>query len=96
MSVDEQAALQLKTDINPKQDDAESWTDVFRGMGTGVTIALIVFWIPFVVIYLLYGWWYVVVYSAMLVIAAAMAGLFVNAGRALKTLVARKTSLETS
>jgi hypothetical protein len=96
MSIHKQAATQLKTDINTKKDDAESYARVFCGIRTGVTIALIVFWMPFVVIYLLCGWRYIVAYGTMLVVAAAMIGPLANAGYALKALVTRKTSFEPS
>ena len=70
-----ETAPQLKIYIGTKKEDAESYTDLFHGIKTGVIIALSVFWIPFAVIYALSQWWFVIAYGAALVVAAAIAGV---------------------
>lgn len=91
MSVGKETSPQLKTYIHSKQEDEESYTDVFSGIKAGVTIALSFFWIPFVAIYLMLGWRYVVAYAAILVVAAVMVGPLLNVGSILKALVRKKT-----
>jgi len=71
MSIIKQTASRQRTDTNANQEDLGSYTDVFHGIKAAVTIAFIVFWIPLVAIYLIFGWWYVAVYILMVMVIAA-------------------------
>jgi len=71
MSVVKQTASRPRADTNTDQDDMGSYTDVFHGIKAAVAIALIVFWIPLVAIYLIFGWWYDVVYVLMIMVTVA-------------------------
>lgn len=71
MSVVKQTASRQRADNNADQEDSESYTDVFHGIKAAVTIALIVFWIPLVALYLIFGWRYVAVYVLTVMVAAA-------------------------
>jgi len=54
------------------------YPDVFRGIRTGVPIALIFFWMPCSASYIIFGWWYAIVYSVALMIATIVVGLFIR------------------
>lgn len=89
--VGKEAVPQHEAYIDAQQGDAECCSDVFRGIKAGVTIALILFWIPFLLIYLMFGWWHVVIYCVVLMMATAVTGLLLNVGCALKAPVREET-----
>jgi len=60
-----------RTATNADQEDMGFYTDAFHGIKAAVIIALIVFWIPLVAIYLIFGWRYDVVYILMLMVTTA-------------------------
>lgn len=86
MNSNTHAVLQLEIHPHERKEKGESYADGFRGIRTGITMAFLFFWIPFVVIYAAAGWWYVVGYGAMLTVAAAVVGTVLKICRGPKSL----------
>jgi uncharacterized membrane protein YdbT with pleckstrin-like domain len=70
-----QTAPQPMTNTDTKQEDVESHSHAFHGIKAAIAITLAFFWIPLVVIYLALGWWYVVAYIIVMILAVASISL---------------------
>jgi uncharacterized membrane protein len=86
----------METYLKAQQEDDKSYTDVFHGIKTSIAIVLLFLWIPCIVIYLVVGWWCIIAYYIMLMIAVTTVRPLMNKGRAQKTLISEKTFLESS
>jgi hypothetical protein len=89
-----QATARFNTYVDYKSEESESHITTFRGIKTGIIVTVIFFWIPFIVIYHLFGWFYLVVCGAALVAIFSALGLLSRWFRSLKSTVRTKSSAE--
>lgn len=88
------ATARFKTYVDYKSEDSKSHITTFRGIKTGIIVTVIFFWIPFIVIYHLFGWFYLAVCGSTLVAIFSALGLLSRWLRSLKSTVHSKSSAE--
>jgi len=71
MRVFKMTASRRRTYTNTDQEGLGFYTDAFYGIKAAVIVALIVFWIPLVAIYLIFGWRYDAVYILTIMVTTA-------------------------
>jgi hypothetical protein len=69
------ATARSKTYVDCESAGPDSHITLFRGIEAGVIVALIFFWLPFVIIYYLFGWLYLLGYIVGLVVVFFAVGL---------------------
>jgi len=71
MRVLKMTASRQRTDTNTDQEDVGFYMDAFHGIKAALIMALIVFWIPLVAIYLIFGWRYDAAYILTIMVTTA-------------------------
>jgi hypothetical protein len=94
MKANRQATARIRTCVDYESEESDSHISTFRGIKTGVTITLILFWLPFIVISYLFGWLYLLAYGILLVATFATLGLVSRYYGLLRSIVHSKPSAE--
>jgi hypothetical protein len=94
MKANRQATVRTRTCIDYESEVSDSHIGTFRGIKTGVTITLILFWLPFIVISYLFGWLYLLAYGILLVATFAALGFVSRYYGLLRSIVHSKPSAE--
>jgi hypothetical protein len=93
MKANRQVTAQVRTCVDYGSEEPASHIRTFRGIKTGVTIVLILFWLPFIATYYLFGWLYLLAYGTVLVAAFSLLGLMSRCHR-LRSTTHSKSSAE--
>jgi len=75
MKANRQATVRTRTCVDYESEESDSHIGTFRGIKTGVTITLILIWLPFIVISYLFGWLYLLAYGILLAATFTALGL---------------------
>jgi hypothetical protein len=94
MKANRQATVRTRTCVDYESEESDSHIGTFRGIKTGVTITLILIWIPFIVISYLFGWLYLLAYGILLVTTFTALGLASRHHGLLRSIVHSKPSAE--
>jgi hypothetical protein len=94
MKANRQATAQIKTCVDYALEEPNSHIRTFRGIKTGVVIVLILFWLPFIATYYLFGWLYLLAYGALLVVVISLLGVMSRCHRLLRSISHSKSSAE--
>jgi hypothetical protein len=94
MKANRQATARIRTCVDYESEESGSHISTFRGIKTGVTITLILFWLPFIVISYLFGWLYLLAYGILLVATFTALGLVSRYYGLLRSIVHSKPSAE--
>jgi len=93
MKANRQVTAQVRTCVDYGSEEPASYIRTFRGIKTGVIIVLILFWLPFIATYYLFGWLYLLAYGTVLVAAFSLLGLMSRCHR-LRSIANSKSSAE--
>jgi len=75
MKANRQATVRTRACVDYESEESDSHISAFRGIKTGVTITLILVWLPFIIITCLFGWLYLLSYGILLVTTFTALGL---------------------
>jgi hypothetical protein len=70
-----QVTARFKTYVDYKSAESDSHIATFRGIKTGIMVTIMFFWIPFIVIYHLFGWMYLIACGLALMAVFSLLGL---------------------
>jgi hypothetical protein len=94
MKANRQATARIRTCVDYESEESGSHISTFRGIKTGVTITLILFWLRFIVISYLFGWLYLLAYGILLAATFTTLGLVSRYYGLLRSIVHSKPSAE--
>ena len=94
MKANRQVTAQVRTCVDYGSEEPASHIRTFRGIKTGVTIVLILFWLPFIATYYLFGWLYLLAYGILLAATFTALGLVSRYYGLLKSIIHSKPSTE--
>lgn len=75
MKANRHATARTKTFVDHEPEEFDSHITSFRGIRTGVAIALILFWLPFFAILYFFSWLHLIAYGLLLMTMFAALGL---------------------
>ncbi len=92
MKANSLATIGMRTCINNKSERHHSHINIFRGIKTGIVIALVIFWLPFFATAYFGGWLYTLVYGVSLLVICAVLGIISRHYDLLRSLDRSKSS----
>jgi hypothetical protein len=92
MKANRQATIPMRTFIRYESEKLDAHTEIFRGIRTGIIIALVVFWLPFSIIVYFWGWLFILAYGAFLLAIFIIFGLISRHYGLLQSIVRSKSS----
>ncbi len=94
MKANKQATIPMGIFIDYRSENSNVHTQIFRGIKTGVAIALVIFWLPISAIIYLWGWRYIFVYVAFILAIFIASGLISRYYVHIQPIVYSKTSVK--
>jgi len=89
-----QATARFKTYVDYDLSETDSHITIFRGIRTGIFLTLLFFWFPFVIMYYIFGWLFMIGYGVALATIFSFLGLASRFHSFLRSFVHSKSSAE--